>query len=378
MMEIRTLNRQQLDAFVRDPAFERLPFIPISRHRALSHMANPRAEDDDVLLLLAYDEGAMVGYLGVLPDLLHRDGRTERCGWLSCMWVDDAQRGKGIAKQLLQRAFEAWENRILVTEFTPAAKILYDRSGIFRPLADPVGLRLYIRSDLATLLPPKHAFFKRNTALLHAFDRAVNLLIDLRFRWSGSPPGKEGSGEVVFQEKRFTLQRVEEVDDEAIAFIERHRSDELLNRGRTELNWMLRNPWLISAPELDPLNARYHFSAVARCFAFHALKVRDAEGRLRAFLILSQRDGSVKLPYLYHDGDLGLVWAAMRHELLRLGAATFSVFHPALCDHLRQHDDLSLRQRPLQRHYIVSTVFNDFLGSGPFTLQDGDADCAFT
>ena len=73
-----------------------------------------------------------------------------------------------------------------------------------------------------------------------------------------------------------------------------------------------------------------------------------------------------------------MVWTAMRHELLRLRAATFSVFHPALCDHLRQHDDLSLRQRPLQRHYIVSKVFNDFLGSGPFTLQDGDADCAFT
>ncbi len=365
MMEIRILNRQQLDAFVRDPAFELLPFIPISRHRALSHMANPRVQNDDVLLLLAYDEGAMVGYLGVLPDRLHRDSRSERCGWLSCMWVDDAQRGKGIAKQLLQRAFEAWENRILVTEFTPAAKILYDRSGIFRPLADPVGLRLYIRSDLATLLPPKRGFFKRNVPLLRFIDRAANALLQLRLPRRALPSGVK-------------VERVTDVDEEAITFIERHRSDELLNRGRAELNWMLCHPWLISAPELDPLNARYHFSAVARCFAFHAIKVRDAEGRLRAFLILSQRDGFVKLPYLYHDGDLGLVWTVVRHELLRLRAATFSVFHPALCDHLRQHDDLSLRQRPLQRHYIVSTVFNDFLGSGPFTLQDGDADCAFT
>lgn len=377
-MEIRTLNRKQLEAFVRDPDFERLPFIPISRHRAMSHIANPRAQDDDVLLLLAYDGGVMVGYLGVLPDRLHRDGLTERCGWLSCMWVDDAQRGKGIAKKLLQHAFDAWGNRILVTEFTPAAKILYDRSGIFRPLSDPVGLRLYIRSDLSTLLPPKRNFFKQKIAFLKMIDHVANMLLDLRFGRISSPSGKEGPGEVVQQGQSFSLERVEEMDDEAMDFIEHHRSGEVMRRGKQDLEWMLRHPWLISAPEADALNSRYHFSAVAGCFAFHAIKVRDAEGRLRAFLILSQRDGSVKLPYLYHDGDLGLVWAVVRHELLRLRAATFTVFHPDLCEHLRQHDDLSLRQRPMQRHYIVSKVFDAFLGNAPFNLQDGDADCAFT
>lgn len=374
-MEIRTLNRKQLQSFVHEPAFERLPFIPISRHRALSHIANPRASDEDVLLLLAYEANVMVGYLGVLPDLLHRDDRTERCGWLSCMWVDDAQRGKGIAKKLLQRALEAWDNRILVTEFTPAAKVLYDRSGIFRPLADPVGLRLYIRSGLATLLPPKHEFFKRNIPMLNVIDRITNAVLDLRFN---SPPGKEGSGEVVHQMHVFSLERVEDVDDEAMAFIENQQTDELLNRGRAEINWMLRNPWLISAPEVDVLNARYHFSAVARCFAFHAIKVRDAEGRIRAFLILSQRNGSLKIPYLFHDGDIALVWAVVRHELLRLRSATFTVFHPELCEFIRQHDDVSLKQRPLQRHYIVSTVFSDFLGTSSFVIQDGDADCGFT
>ncbi|MCF8255947.1 MAG: GNAT family N-acetyltransferase [Flavobacteriales bacterium] len=364
-MEIRTLNRQQLEAFVHGPAFERLPFIPISRHRALSHIANPRATDGDVLLLLAYDGDTMVGYLGVLPDRLHRDGRIQRCGWLSCMWVDDAQRGKGIAKKLLQRAFEAWDDRILVTEFTPAAKVLYDRSGIFRALADPAGLRLYIRSDLATLLPPKREFFKRNIPILNAIDRIANAALDLRLPKPRMPEG-------------ITLERVEDVDNEAITFIESHRTDELLNRGRAEINWMLRNPWLISAPVVDALNARYHFSAVARCFAYHTIKVRDAEGRLRALLILSQRDNSLKLPYLYHDGDLALVWAVVRHELLRLRSATFTVFHADLRAFIRQHDDLSLRQRPLQRHYIVSKVFNNFLGDSTFTIQDGDADCAFT
>lgn len=377
-MEIRTLKRQQLEALVHGPAFERLPFIPISRHRALSHIANPRATDDDILLLLAYDGDTMAGYLGVLPDLLHRDGRTERCGWLSCIWVDDSQRSKGVAGALLKEAFRVWDNRILATEFTPAAKALYDRSGTFRPLTDPVGLRLYIRSDLATLMPPKHQLFVKSIPMLNVVDRIVNAALNLRFRWGSSPPAKEGSGEVLHQATRFTLERVQEVDDEAIAFIERHRSDELLNRGRTELNWMLRNPWLISAPEVDALNARYHFSAVARCFAFHAIKVRDAESRLRVFLILAQRDNALKLPYLYHDGDLDLVWAVVRHELLRVRSATFTVFHPELCEFIRQHDDVSLKQRPLQRHYIVSKVFNDLLGDSTFTIQDGDADCAFT
>lgn len=366
MITIRTLNRSQLLAFVAHAAFESLPFIPISRHRATSHAANPRAEDDDVLLLLAYDDEVLVGYLGVLPDTMFCNGQSEKCGWLSCLWVSEQHRGKRIAQQLLEHCASVWDNRILGTEFTGPAKALYDRSGIFQSLADLQGMRLYLRANLATLLPPKRPIFHRNRFLLSMLDKGFNAIMNLRL------PKAD------LRKASFTLEPVLHIDEEVETFISTHQERQLFKRGVVELNWILANPWILSAPKKDALNSRYHFSSVEKCFAFHALKVRGRNGKLKAFLILSQRNGAMKLPYCYHDGDMDSVWKAVSYQLLQCRSSTFTVFHPDLCAHIKMVDNLSLHRRYIIRNFIVSKRFHLFLGHGAIAIQDGDADCSFT
>ncbi len=366
MLSIRTLNRVQLLAFVQDSAFDILPFIPISRHRALSHIANPRAEENDVLLLLAYENEALVGYLGVLPDRMYQGNQSEKCGWLSCLWVSEEHRGKRIAQQLLEKCFDVWDKRILVTEFTGPAKALYDRSGIFRSLANPVGIRLYLRADLATLLPPKKEIFQKNKALLESVDHGINAVTDLRL------PNADLSKE------SFTLEYPAEVEDEASEFIASKQQNELFKRGKEELNWILQNPWILSTPEKDALNSRYHFSSVDKLFQFHVVKVRGTGSELIAFLVFAQRNNSLKLPYCYHNGDLETVWKAIRHELLRLRISTFTTFQPELVQYIHTHDKLAFFHKKVIRNYIVSTRFNAFIGDTSISIQDGDADCSFT
>jgi GNAT superfamily N-acetyltransferase len=366
MLSIRTLNRVQLLAFVQDSAFENLPFIPISRHRAQSHIANPRAEENDVLLLLAYDNEALVGYLGVLPDRMYQGNQSEKCGWLSCLWVSEEHRGKRIAQQLLNKCFDVWEKRILVTEFTLPAKALYDRSGIFRALANPQGIRLYLRADLATLLPPKKEIFQKNKALLRSVDQGINAVADLRL------PNADLSKEL------FTLEYPAEVDDEASEFIASKQQNELFKREKEELNWILQNPWILSTPEKDTLNSRYHFSSVDKLFQFHVVKVRGTESELIAFLVFAQRHNSLKLPYCYHNGDLETVWKAIRHELLRLRISTFTTFQSELVQYIHANDRLAFVHKKVTRNYIVSTRFDSFIGNTPVSIQDGDADCSFT
>jgi GNAT superfamily N-acetyltransferase len=366
MLSIRTLNRVQLLAFVQDSAFENLPFIPISRHRALSHIANPRVEENDVLLLTAHDNEELVGYLGVLPDRMFHGDQSEKCGWLSCLWVSEEHRGKRIAQQLLDKCFDVWEKRILVTEFTLPAKALYDRSGIFRALANPQGIRLYLRADLATLLPPKKEIFQKNKALLRSLDQGINAVADLRL------PKADLSKE------SFTLEYPAEVDDEASEFIASKQQKELFKRGKEELNWILQNPWILSAPEKDALNCRYHFSSVDKLFQFHVVKVRGTGSELIAFLVFAQRNNSLKLPYCYHNGDLKTVWKAIRHELLRLRISTFTTFQPELVQYIHANGRLAFVHKKVTRNYIVSTRFDSFIGNTCVSIQDGDADCSFT
>src|SRR4051812_49201802 len=112
-MDIKTLTPEQLTAFIQTDEFKTMPVVPISTHRALSHQANPRVEEKDVIMILAYEGEKMVGYLGVLADRIFNGTGSFKCGWLSCMWVDPTLRGKGIAKQLLATAFSNWQNHIL-------------------------------------------------------------------------------------------------------------------------------------------------------------------------------------------------------------------------------------------------------------------------
>lgn len=364
MIRIRTLNKAQLTAFVSDGAFEKLPFLPISRHRAASHIANPRAEDEDILLLLAYEDESLAGYLGVLPDRMFIGDKEERCGWLSCIYVDEAHRGKRIAQQMLEQCYEVWDNRILMTGYTAEAKRIYDRSGKFRALAEPTGIRVYMRADLSTLLPPKGELFRKNAEALKSLDAGINAVMDLRLPSATLPEG-------------ITLEHVKEVDDEIEAFILPRMENQLLKRGKAELNWMLEHPWVISAPE-DVLSKRYHFSSVDKVFAFYPIKVRNSDGKLKAFIILAQRNDSLKLPYCYHDGDIATVWNAVRSEMLRLRSSTFTTFQPELSEHIRKTDRLSIHRKSIQGSYLVAKRFDAFLGNSPFALQDGDADCAFT
>ena len=121
-MQIREIKHHQLQEYIDSEEYKLTRHVAISKQRAISHIRNPRAKADDLVLVLIYEQEEMVAYLGVFADDLYFSTGNEHVGWLSCMWVNPIMRGKGIAKKLITTVFEAWNYKILVTEFTPAAK----------------------------------------------------------------------------------------------------------------------------------------------------------------------------------------------------------------------------------------------------------------
>lgn len=69
-MTIKTYNRNELSAFIDSDFYAILSKIPISYHRAVSQINNPAVSDNDILLWVAYENAAVIGYIGVLPDRL--------------------------------------------------------------------------------------------------------------------------------------------------------------------------------------------------------------------------------------------------------------------------------------------------------------------
>jgi GNAT superfamily N-acetyltransferase len=368
MIEIRELNRADLLEYVQSEDFANQRDIPISIHRAVSHVNNPRADDDDILLLLAFENDRMVGYRGVIPDWFYiNESAPEKVGWLSCLWVSPDMRGKGIGVQMLHRASNLYADKILLTEFVPHLKSLYVGSG--KISSTPIvkqGLRLYIQSDLATILPPKHPFFRRSSWLLKGMDSVFNLIFDARLKLL-KPTNPSARFEYI-----------DNIDEESNQFLKRFQKGELSKRSAEEINWILNYPWILSAPQKSALDRKYYFSSTAKSFRYVGLQLRNASNDITALMIFSIRDGVLKLPYIYHDDCLGDVIKVINQHIVKWRIKTFTTYHRELADQLRKVKSPAVFKKEVERPYLVSFELEEMLSSSDFILQDGDGDCAFT
>jgi len=133
----------------------------------------------------------------------------------------------------VQNAIEAWNTNILVTEFTPPAKRLYDKTKNFRSLDNKTGLRLYVRFDLSKFLPNKIGFFKKLPWVLKSFDLMANSLFDLRFHFYKN------------KLQDVTLEYINHIDHEVETFIKNKQESQIFRRNATDLNWIIKNPWVL-------------------------------------------------------------------------------------------------------------------------------------
>jgi len=203
-MQIRRLNKKALREFIDSDKFHSMPVIPITKHRALSHLSNPRASDDDVLLLLAFEDNRMVGYLGILADLLYDQEAAYKVGWLSAYWVDAAMRRKGIAGELLREALDAWNNQILVADWVPNSFGVYQKSGAFTDLVNREGIRAYLRFNLRETLSLKETFLRK--IILITADGILNIVNSPRLYYHN----------LVFKNDYPQYEKLDRVDDERL------------------------------------------------------------------------------------------------------------------------------------------------------------------
>jgi len=368
MIDIKALNRKLLLEYIDSHEYKNGPNIPITIHRAISQTKNPAIDDKNILLLLAVNDTILVGYLGILPvTMSFKTGKTVKTGWLSCLWVLPNFRGKGISNKLINEAFQLYNKNILLSDFVPKTKKTYDRTKLFgNKTLSKDGIRLYIQSDLQTILPPKKAYFAKVIWLLQFIDLCINCLISVRF---------------IFSKTNNSLSHFEyitSIDDETMNFIAKHQDDNLFKQNNENLDWILHNPWIISAPQKDRFNSKYYFSSTAKNFEYHPIKIKNSDGNLIAFMILSKRDGNLKIPFLYHNNCINAVITIINQHIITWNIKTFSTFHSELTQGLFQSKTPAFYKRKIKREYLTTLNEENQIANIALEFQDGDGDCCFT
>ena len=367
-MIFENYTASQLNEFIRSDFFKYSSVIPISRHRAESHINNPYLEPDDVIMVMAYnDDKKLVGYVGVLPGKMNVEGRKQKIGWLSCLWIDTEERGKGIARKLVETAINLWDKRIVATEFTTEAKALYDKIGLFSDLQISQGLRGYLRYNLHKILPPKKPVYRNVKGVLKVGDFVLNLFNDRR---------------IALWNRNFNLPVRTEicptVDDELKVFIEQQNRTETFQRNASDLQWILDFPWIRSGGTADLESKKYHFSSWAEHFEYLPLKIFEGNNNLIGFILLSIRDQAMKTPYMYfQQGKTAEISEVILKLMIDKNINEVTTFHPELVAFWQKSNTPFIQQRKMKRHYIHTNLITK-AAEQVFKIQDGDGDCAFT
>jgi hypothetical protein len=319
---------------------------------------NPRCEDEDVLLAAVYNDGRLIGYLGVLPDMIFYNNSGYKCGWLSCFWVDENSRNEPVAATLLLRMMEAWDYRIMITNFVPNLVTLYLKSGMFLPPLTMDGFRGYLRSNLAEILPPKSRWFSRITLILRFSDHIINTITDIRFLW--------------ITQKATDYSMPESMDEMDERFLSEQNVFSLTRRGAVDLQWIMNYPW-IKESDPDDESRRYYFSSVSRKFRYRIIRI-STNDTISAWAFICIRNQHLTVPYVFSISGYNDLADIFINLMIKEKLGRITVYQPGLVKAFTERRLPFLFKKEIQKPYIFSKRLKDV---AVLKFNDGDGDCAF-
>ncbi len=366
-MKILIYTLEELPDLVEATWFKTSAVLPISRHRALSHFHNPRAKKEDQVLWLLFEEEQLVAYRLVLPDVIYLQDEPIRIAWVSCIYVHSDWRGKGYAQTLTRLAAEAWKGQLMGTEFAPSAHTMHQKGGVFSDFSTSEGIRLYFKLQLSKLLPQRVSFFRFFRLGLILLDGIINSFQWARLKlYSFKLPSS------------LSYKKLDRINDTTWNFIVPFQKNEFTRRSQKELNWLLQYPWIIETKHPSDEAQRYHFSAEARQFKQKVISI-DWKNQLIGVLIISIRDGHLKIPYAYfHKSNTAQIAQVIKDILIKNKIYQLTIYHTHLVDYLKQHSFPAIVKKIISRPFMYARGLSDELKDQDWYFQDGVGDAGFT
>jgi len=365
-MEIKEIKIAELPDFVTSELWLQLHPKPITILRAISQFNNPNALPDDLALIIAYDENALVGLVGILPHMIN-GSNWNKASSNTCWWAD-ANKGKKVAIPLFMKAFSHCGQRMFMTDMTPHTLSILEKTAWFEfPITLP-GIRGFLKFNLHEVIPAKLPVMAKYKPLLKLSNQAINLLfapfmLINRARVKGN---------------NIKIERLSSLTEELHNYIENHSQNEWIHHSGAELEWIIQYPWIKTKNDARQSDLyEYPFSHLVNQFEQYFLHL-SVSGKTIGLLLISVRDGHMKVPYAYfEEKDAALILQVIYRQALLKNAVTLTLFLPALVNVMRSAPHPFVFRKRIKRMVAISKQLADLFARYP-KLQDGDGDVVFT
>lgn len=362
-MKLQVVYHKELISFIESEKYKTWENIPLSTHRAYSQYKNPRANENDPILVYAETEqGQLAGFWSFLPDYI--SGNSDKKIYWNTGWWVHPQHGKSIAMPLFLRALQLSDNRMMFSDLTPHTSLILSQTKKVEIPAPIVGIRLFFKFCFAQILLSRYPKLKPFQKVFHFFDNVLNLLSYPVFNSQ------------LNYSKNYSFEIIQEFDSETKSFIELNQSHELTKRKPSDLLWIFQNPWIISKNEDKESNmSRFPFTSSSKHFEQVCYKV-IYQSKICAVFILNNRDSNITIPYIYiKNGNENAVIEIIISLCKK--AKTLTIYSDILKDNSILLSHKALFKKKTLRFFgytkgIISCLPNHYV------IQDGDGDCVFT
>ncbi|MCP1994571.1 GNAT family N-acetyltransferase [Flavobacterium sp. HSC-61S13] len=369
MIEIKKIHKRDIPELLDNEDFWNHSFLATSKHRLLAHFKNPHLEDGDLVLLLAYKQGELLGYMGLFIDQITINNKIEKIGWLSTWWVDPKTKGTGIGRDLLNTMYAENHGKIGISQFTPSAKRVYDKSGYFTTLKTNRGIKAVLRSNLSFVMPQLLPESSKLAGLLNNADHFLNFFINIKL-WIQS-------SSITNRLKDIELTYLNSLDQETLLLIKQYNTKDLSDKGSAFFEWLKAYNWVQKAPLLALTNHRkYAFSIYDKAFEFSLIKV-NKNNRCIGFIVLQKRNYVTKVLFTYYDANLHSKEIAdiIKLQAVKQNTREIICYDDALCANFNK-SNLFLYKTTKVKHSIISKAF-DKIDFADIKMHFGDGDCSF-
>lgn len=358
-MITKSFNKKDLELFINSVEYSQLENIPISFHRAISQINNPRLEESDIILVATFNNNKTIGYLGIIPDFLFQNNEKIKFGWLSCFWVDENYKKQNIAANLFLRVIRAWNKNIMITNIVPTLETVYQKTKLFFPTEYKIGIRCYLRLNSSEILPQKHLFFNKTKKILVLFDKVANFFLNMRLNTN--------------QKMKSKIKIIDFIDDSLNDFILKKILLNYTKRSANELNWIMSFPWILEQNNTVESN-KYYFSSVSKVFKTIPLLLKE-NNEILGFCMMVHRNNHITIPYFYVEKNSSKVFMDyILVYMIQEKCTMITTFNIELIEIFKHYRNKFIYKKEVKKPYFISKNINNINSTN---FQDGDGDCAF-
>ena len=362
-MQIISYTKSELQELIESDFFKKLNKIPISKHRAISHINNPYCADDDILLWAAYENETLLGYSSVLPDRIACNGREEKIYWTSSIWREESMRKSTLAITLLFKVFEQYKSQIFITDLLPQFEKTYSKMRIFKPMETKIGATFYRNLAFSQSFERRFPKLKHIVPIYSLLEKCFNFMLFL--------------GRKLITKKIKTNFSIVENNIFDVAFDDFVKNycieNQLIERDSVYFNWIIKYPWVLQGKP-DSESRRYYFSSVSKQFEYHSIKIYDKQ-KLVGYLFMKIRDKRLAVSFSYLNDFCAKDAAAYILNLANTkDLDVITTFDKKISSELTKKRTKYIFAKKTEKKYFFPRNF-DITSS---FFQEGDGDMVFT